>query len=716
VSGLVFSPAQCGLLYARTDVGGFYRWDNANTQWIPLVDSFSAAQGNYFGGKSIAPDPTDPSIVYAAAGMYLGSGNGAILRSTNQGATWTVNPIPVAMGGNAGGRGMGERLAIDPNNHAILLFGSRNNGLYKSSDSGSTWAPVAGFPTMGDATYGLPVVVFDKTSGSATGSKTIYVAAATLSAGTNLYRSTDGGTTWAVVAGGGPTGLMVHHAALASDGTLWLAYSSDYGPYNIGGNTLSGQVWKLAAGTWTNVTPPSANWGGMAGGISVDAQNPKHAIVSTLDWYTPDRLLQTTDGGTTWSVVGQPPVSWISTPVSTYDVNGVLFWTVGGGLVSTGGTNWVEAVALDPFNSSRAMYGTGAGVWTSTNLQAGTGSGGAGVTWTFLDKGLEETVPIYLMPSISGAFLGAIGDLGGMRNANLDTYSTSGEYANPIYNDTDAIDFAESNPSFVVRVGHSGTAAPTDGGTTGGADNVAYSSDNGQTWSPCATPLPGYAATYSANQNQMQSVAVSADGTSFVVSPAAGYGNPAVTADKGMTWTASTGLPTGGGAMLASDRVTAGTYYATSGSTLYVSKDGGKTFAMANTFTGTGAPRSVFGEAGEVWVAASVSGTPGNLYRFTAYGATLAQVMTVTSVTGVGFGKAATGQTHPAVYIIGTVSGQYGFFRSDDGAGASWTRVNDDQHQYGWLQENFIAGDESVYGRVYVTTGGRGYVYGDPAP
>ena len=61
-----------------------------------------------------------------------------------------------------------------------------------------------------------------------------------------------------------------------------------------------------------------------------------------------------------------------------------------------------------------------------------------------------------------------------------------------------------------------------------------------------------------------------------------------------------------------------------------------------------------------------------------------------------------------------TVGGQYGFYRSDDGAGASWMRLNDAQHQFGSLQGNYVAGDEAVFGRLYLTTGGRGYIYGDP--
>jgi len=168
------------------------------------------------------------------------------------------------------------------------------------------------------------------------------------------------------------------------------------------------------------------------------------------------------------------------------------------------------------------------------------------------------------------------------------------------------------------------------------------------------------------------------------------------------------GLPSG--ARLAADRVTPGPFYATSGGTLYASTDGAAHWSAVNTFSGTGAPRAVFGQAGEVWVAAD----GGALYRFTAGGATKTTVAGVSAAYGVGFGKAAQGQSHPAVFLVGTVAGQYGFFRSDDGAGATFTRFNDDAHQYGWLQNDFIAGDEAIFGRAYLTTGGRGYVYFTP--
>jgi hypothetical protein len=62
------------------------------------------------------------------------------------------------------------------------------------------------------------------------------------------------------------------------------------------------------------------------------------------------------------------------------------------------------------------------------------------------------------------------------------------------------------------------------------------------------------------------------------------------------------------------------------------------------------------------------------------------------------------------VYIWGTVGGVTGMFRSTD-QGASWTRINDDAHQYGGMgQGNFVMGDMDVFGRAYMSTVGRGLV------
>src|SRR5688572_27394708 len=115
VSGVVFGTAAPNVVYARTDVGGAYRWDIALGRWVAITDWVGANESNLMGIESIATDPTDASRVYLAAGTYITAGNGEILSSSDFGQTFTRHPINVRMGGNMNGRSMGERLAVDPN-------------------------------------------------------------------------------------------------------------------------------------------------------------------------------------------------------------------------------------------------------------------------------------------------------------------------------------------------------------------------------------------------------------------------------------------------------------------------------------------------------------------------------------------------------------------------------------------------------------------------
>src|SRR5690606_2029565 len=122
-------------------VGGLYRLNPADKSWVPLADHFGRDDSNYLGVESVAADPVDPNKVYAAVGTYVQSwaGHGAILRSSDQGKTWQITKMKIKMGGNELGRSNGERLAVDPNLPSTLLFGSRNDGLWKSTDGAVTW-------------------------------------------------------------------------------------------------------------------------------------------------------------------------------------------------------------------------------------------------------------------------------------------------------------------------------------------------------------------------------------------------------------------------------------------------------------------------------------------------------------------------------------------------------------------------------------------------
>jgi hypothetical protein len=199
------------LVYARTDVSGAYRWDAAGERWVPITDWIGPENANLMGIESLALDPSDPNRVYLAAGTYS-AGPAAILRSTDQGRSFLRSDVPFKMGGNEAGRFNGERLAVDPNQGAILFFGSRSAGLWRSADYGATWRKVDSFPAsesanpaasagesrprfgFGDQPVGIVGVVFDP-SGGGRGSPTPALHAAVSTAATNLYRSCDAGAT-----------------------------------------------------------------------------------------------------------------------------------------------------------------------------------------------------------------------------------------------------------------------------------------------------------------------------------------------------------------------------------------------------------------------------------------------------------------------------------------------------------------------------------------
>ncbi|HEV8186959.1 MAG TPA: xyloglucanase, partial [Pyrinomonadaceae bacterium] len=229
IVGTVFNQTEPNLVYVRTDIGGAYRLDNATGRWIPLLDSISWDDWNLTGVASIATDPVNPNNVYLAAGTYTNewtTQNGAILRSTDRGATWQRTMLPFKLGGNMPGRGAGERLAVDPNRNSVLYLGAPSgNGLWRSTDSGVTWSKVTSFPNPGNYVQdpadpngyltdnqGLYWITFDKRTGTpGNTTQTIYVGVADL--GTSVYRSTDGGTTWSAVPGQ-PTGFLPHKGVL----------------------------------------------------------------------------------------------------------------------------------------------------------------------------------------------------------------------------------------------------------------------------------------------------------------------------------------------------------------------------------------------------------------------------------------------------------------------------------------------------------------------
>ncbi len=709
VPGIVFNRTEKNLAYARTDIGGAYRWVESSKSWTPLLDSVGWDDWGHTGVASIATDPVDPDRVYAAVGTYTNSwdpGNGAVLRSADRGASWRKAELPFKLGGNMPGRGMGERLAIDPNRNSVLYLGAPSGkGLWRSTDSGASWSQVTNFPNVG--TYvqdpsdssgyasdnqGIVWVTFDESSGSAgSATRTIYVGVADQD--NAVYRSTDAGATWSRLAGQ-PTGYLAHKGVLdAENGYLYLAYSDKGGPYDGG----KGQLWRYATatGTWTDISPVAEadTYYGFSG-LTVDRQHPGTVMATAYSSWWPDtQLFRSTDSGATWTT------AWDYTSYPnranryTMDVSSSpwLTWNANPAPPEqTPKLGWMtEALEIDPFDSDRMMYGTGATIYGTENL--GNWDEGTQFTIKPMVRGLEETAVNDLASPPSGApLLSALGDIGGFRHTDLAEVPPM-MYTQPNFTTTTSLDFAESNPATVVRVGH------LDSGP-----HIAFSTDNGANW---------FAGTDPSGVSGGGTVAAAADGSRFVWSPE-GAGVHYATG-FGTSWSASSGIPAG--AVVESDRVDPKVFYGFKSGKFYVSTDGGASFT-ASAATGLPSGDSVRfkvlpGAKGEVWLAGGASDGAYGLWHSTDGGASFGKLSGVEQADTIGFGKSAPGASYQTLYTSAKIGGVRGIFRSTD-EGESWTRINDDAHQWGWTGAA-ITGDPRVYGRVYIATNGRGVIYGD---
>jgi photosystem II stability/assembly factor-like uncharacterized protein len=185
--------------------GGVWKTPNAGVTWAPLFDGQPIAS---IGALAVAP--SNPEIIYAGTGesdirSALSSGDG-VYRSTDGGKTWT----------NVGLRESRQisRIVVDPKNADVVYVGALGHaygpnaerGVYKSTDGGKTWAhaldqgPEIGVSDMAIAA-GNPDILFAGTWQAHRPPWSTY--APSEGPGGGLFRSTDAGANWTQLKGNG---------------------------------------------------------------------------------------------------------------------------------------------------------------------------------------------------------------------------------------------------------------------------------------------------------------------------------------------------------------------------------------------------------------------------------------------------------------------------------------------------------------------------------
>ncbi len=696
ITGIYYSEAEENLVYAQTDMGGTYRWDESLARWTPLNDwsKYNDWSVQQLGVDGMAVDPDDPNRVYQVAGTY--NSPAAILRSSDKGSTWsrwnspwdsTNSRYALRANGNGNGRTVGARMAIDPNLTTKLLFGSRLDGLWQSTNRAANWTKLSAFPTSGDSSgtasqVGISWILFDKASGTpGTASQRIYIGVAT-SAGTKVFRSGDAGTTWSALPGQ-PTSatLFPLRAAITPTGdTLYLTYSNHVGP----NDATTGSVYKVsnpasATPTWGTLPLPVLSPGGWSG-VAIDPADQNRLVVSTLDrWGARDDLYRSTDAGLTWKAVNiRAQLDNSSAPFA----NSV-------------GPHWISDVQFDPFDSNELMFTTGNGLYRTSNLGALDSNSPA--AFRFFNDGIEQALvsEIVAPPSGEAKLFTSVGDRDGFRHLDLGVSPATGSHGqsqNIRMGTGSDIAIAWNDPRYLVRSGSSSSAQ--------------FSIDNGITWTRFAAQASGVSGG---------EIEISPDGSRAVWDPGGASLRYATrTGSTWSAWTASTftGAAPTDNARLAADLTLTNTFYAYQGTSVWRSTDGGANFVrLATTAPGSGSTlRSVFSQPGHLLLSTGFSNT--GLWRSTDGGATWGRLATsaLTTALEVGVGAAPPGRTYPTIFVGGMVSSRTGFFRSDD-QGATWVEISDASKQFGIPK--VVQGDPRVFGRAYIGTDGRGVQWVD---
>jgi hypothetical protein len=212
--------AHDGTMVSRTDTNGAYYYNGS--QWVQLfsVNSIPSSflnnldiggNGYGFGCFEIQVAPTNTQIFYAAYMGYVWS-------SSNRGGTWTQTAFPAnpsGMQANDNYGQYGQRMAVDPNNSNIVFQGTENNGLWYTINGGTSWAQVSTSSVPAGTGPGITGILFygnGPVSGGAT--QTLYAA----SWGNGVYISTNGGSTWTLTSG---TQTEITYAAIDTSGNYY---------------------------------------------------------------------------------------------------------------------------------------------------------------------------------------------------------------------------------------------------------------------------------------------------------------------------------------------------------------------------------------------------------------------------------------------------------------------------------------------------------------
>ncbi|MBE6874933.1 MAG: 1,4-beta-glucanase [Ruminococcus albus] len=731
VSGIVTGKQ---VMYARTDVGGAYRYNYDTECWEQLFGFINEADRGLLSVDAMAVDPTDDDTVYFLCGCaYFSAEKTVIFKTTDGGKSFKEIDVThlIKVMGNGDGRQCGEAIAVDPDDPNIIYAGgdvtsdeNSKSALIKSTDGGETWEPVLGYDKLGlfDSTTKWPtwgsVVARSVSDGeyqTQNGVANIAITGGKVYVGTsktgvaNVHVANVSDDNFKALSADLPTNVYPSRINIDPNGDLLITYIAGLA---FNGGSGGGYRYSPKTGAVSQIFESGVG----LGSIWADPANPDHLIAGSCGkWQDQlwgpwtddhgavwgDQYFRSFDGGKTWeNFTPGKTHGWNQPLVSEYLQDGGYDW------IREKAIHWSGTVVTDPRNSDRMFITSGNGVFVCDNLWS-TDQDKLPV-FTFHPDGIEEVVSLDFVSTPDGLDLSAIGDYDGFVHADE---KTIGQQYQPNMGSTSAIAVCPQNTDVWARTSENG----------GNGASAYYTLDRGKTWTAFAPACTGGKLSITQLKNGK-----------YRIINTSKTGSVSYSDDFGGTWNKSSGVDSSKGVYTLVDPKDPSIVYASGVKyneywfydttkkeptydechySFYISTDYGATFTATpvcryDMCDSTGDP-AYLGD-GSIVMAGGWYG----MYKISDKGAKVDKLDVYYAKT-VGYGAPEKAGDVNALYMYGkpTESDPEGIYRSTDG-GNSWDCINTDHLYGGTGNGNYLVGDMDEFGKVYMSTVGCGIVYG----
>jgi photosystem II stability/assembly factor-like uncharacterized protein len=344
MNSIALHPTLAGTAYAGSAGGGLWKTEDYGASWRPLTDDLSDL---IVGAVAVAP--SSPDTIYLGTGEANGMPGIGLLVSVDGGANWTLPDTVIA--------GWFFRISVHPANPQDLAAGTDAGG-FRSTDGGRTWSRF------------LPSSAVTDLVRSPADPNVLY--AATLDSA--VWRSEDGGSTWMASGSGiSAAGVRVSLAMSPSDPHVLFAAAEISGTSHVYKSVDGGRSWADLDSVCSNSDAQHfmGTLGDYANTIVVLPGEPETVVAGGV------AAIRSTNGGASWT-----PLPGTHADFHDLQYQGSTLWLANDGGVWTSADGGVTVVDRNAGLVTRQYYSLAGDLSSPDRILAGAQDNGTSLRST----------------------------------------------------------------------------------------------------------------------------------------------------------------------------------------------------------------------------------------------------------------------------------------------------------------------------------------------